>query len=39
MEKCGICGMEVKKPPIVTSNGKCSECDEKLKMEERSKHQ
>jgi predicted nucleic acid-binding Zn ribbon protein len=33
MDKCGVCGKEIKKKPVVTSQGQCSECNEKLKME------
>jgi hypothetical protein len=36
MDKCGICGKETKQQPIVNSNGHCSECNEKLKMEKQS---
>jgi DNA-directed RNA polymerase subunit RPC12/RpoP len=29
--KCGLCGKEVKKQPMITADGKCSECGAKLK--------
>jgi DNA-directed RNA polymerase subunit RPC12/RpoP len=29
--KCGLCKKEVKKQPMITSEGKCSECGAKLK--------
>jgi hypothetical protein len=29
--KCGLCGKEVDKQPMITSEGKCSVCGAKLK--------
>jgi len=29
--KCGLCKKEVKKQPMITAEGKCSECGAKLK--------
>lgn len=32
MEKCGICGKDVREQPMVTEEGKCSQCGAKLDM-------
>ncbi len=32
MEKCGICGKEVREQPMVTEEGTCNQCGAKLDM-------
>jgi DNA-directed RNA polymerase subunit RPC12/RpoP len=39
MAKCGVCNMEAKEQPKITSDGKCSLCGKKLMMEGQTKEQ
>jgi len=32
MEKCGICGKEVREQPMATEEGRCNQCGAKLSM-------
>lgn len=35
MEKCPVCGQQIKKTPCINSSGKCTECGKPLSHKEK----